>query len=869
MVRNPQCPRSKTRPRRGESALDRDSIKGAPVDIVHQQAAYTDGDVDTNNSPNEHLWDMVESHVSRRQTMTGIAAASAAFMGSGLLAGCSGDTLDEFEQPGGTVSAGADIATSSGRMVTLAGTTAGDVIGTGGFTQVSGPPVTLTNAGSANASFIAPSVNAPTAFTFRYSGTGSAGQPISDEVTVTVSPAALGFTAVAKNRNDVVTVPDGYTMTILYRTGDPILPGVAAYKNDGTDTNFAGRAGDHHDGMYYYGLNSAGTARQDDNSQRGLLVMNHENINEQYLHPNGASPAPRPAGEAVKEIEAHGVSVVEVSRGANGAWSYSQASTFNRRITPNTPVQFNGPVRGHPLLRTKYSADGTQGRGTINNCAMGFFLWGTFVTCEENWAGYFRRPASDNAARSAREQTSLRRYGVSNSTGNFSWSSATPTADIYQRWDATAQAGQPADGTGDYRNEPYQFGWCVEIDPYDPASRPRKRTALGRMGHEGAWHGQWVAGRKVTAYLGDDARNEYFYKFVSATAWNPADAQAADRLAIGDKYLDNGTLYVARFNADGTGTWLPLVFGQVPNRPATTNSTGAVVDPVYVFADQSDILINPRLAADAVGATKMDRPEWTGTDNRTGEIYLTLTNNRTTERPLAATDAANPRHYLDPKLPGTATPTAPQSPYGNPNGHILRLREGGDNSESLTFTWDIYLFGADSADSDAANVNLSGLTAENDFSSPDGLWFSRPQNPAGQGNRQLLWIQTDDGAFTDRTNNQMLAALPGNTRDGGPRTITNRDAAGNTRQQLTHPGAAATPATLRRFTVGPIECEITGIDSTPDGRTIFYNIQHPGETGSPTAPTSQWPSSQGSGPGPRPRSATVVVTKNDGGVVGL
>lgn len=327
-------------------------------------------------------------------------------------------------------------------------------------------------------------------------------------------------------------------------------------------------------------------------------------------------------------------------------------------------------------------------------------------------------------------------------------------------------------------------------------------------------------------------------------------------MAISDKYFDAGTLFVARFSSDGTGTWLPLVFGQVPNRPAQGG------DIEYVFENQADILINTRLAADAVGATRMDRPEWTATDNRTGEIYLTLTNNNATLRPLAGTDAANPRHYNDPRG------AAQTAQFGNPNGHILRLREAGDNNEATTFTWDIYLFGAGS-DLDPANINLSGLTTANDFSSPDGLWFSRPTNQAGAATRQLLWIQTDDGAFTDVTNNQMLAGIPGNTRDGGSRTITNRDAAGATRQQTTFVGATATTATLRRFMVGPKECEITGVDSTPDGRTLFVNIQHPGEAGTPAAPSSNWPNTQLPGPGNRPRSATIVVTKNDGGVVGL
>jgi secreted PhoX family phosphatase len=249
----------------------------------------------------------------------------------------------------------------------------------------------------------------------------------------------------------------------------------------------------------------------------------------------------------------------------------------------------------------------------------------------------------------------------------------------------------------------------------------------------------------------------------------------------------------------------------------------------------------------------------------TGEIYLTLTNNNAALRPLNDTNAANPRHYNDPR--GAAN----TAQFGNPNGHIVRLRENGDDPASLAFRWDIYLFGADSADADATNVNVSGLTADNDFSSPDGLFFSRPTNPAGRV-RPLMWLQTDDGAMTDRSNCMMLAALPGTVGDGGARTITNRGADGATATQATFVGAGASAATLRRFMVGPIQCELTGIDSTPDGRTIFVGIQHPGEDGTPAAPSSNWPDSQGNPSAARtirPRSAIVAITKDDGGVIAL
>lgn len=840
--------------------------------ITQTGIGYSDGDVDTNNTGNPSLNTLIERRYSRRDTLrSGASAAAMAVFGGGVLAAC--DEAASADPAPNLVSVNSSGAASSGQVVTLTGSATDNGALTYSWVQTAGPSVTLTGATSTNASFVAPSVAAATPLAFTYTATDAGGQTTQGSVTVNVSPAVLSFASIGKNKNDVVTVPAGYTVTVVTRLGDPIASGVAPYKNDGSDTNFAQRIGDHGDALYWYGLSAAG-ARDDNNSTRGLMVQNHENLNVQYLHPNGptsVATGPRPEAEAIKEIEAHGVSVTEYVEGANRAWTYVQNSTFNRRITPNTPVVFNGPVRGSTWLRTPYSTDGTAGRGTINNCANGHTLWGTNITCEENWAGYFRRdnsgPGTDNAQRSPRELLALRRYGVSsnptstsNPVGNYAWSTVTPgdtASTIFRRWDARATVGGSA--TTDWRNEPNQFGWCVEFDPYDKNAAPRKRTTLGRLGHEGAWFGKFIPGKKLAVYLGDDSRNEYFYKFVSNKAWVAADATRADRLTVGDEYLDSGTLYVAKFDALGTGTWVPLTFGSVPARPAQ----GA--DPEYVFEDQIDILVNTRLAADAVGATKMDRPEWTATNNVTGEIYLTLTNNRTAERPITATNPANPRHYTDPRT------DAATNPAGNPNGHILRLRENGDDPAATSFAWDIYLFGADSADA-SSDVNISGLTASNDFSSPDGLWFSRPTNAGGLV-KPLLWIQTDDGAFTDRTNNQMLVAMPGTTGDGAEVTITNTATGGVTATQTTRRGALATEATLKRFLVGPVGCEITGVDTTPDGRTLFVGIQHPGETTGDTVPNplpSNWPASQtGAAPTSRPRSAIVAITKSDGGVVGL
>ena len=840
---------------------------------MHDSAwTYDDGDVDTNRTTTPHLNTIVAERYSRRQTlMGGITAMTSAVFGSALLAGCGED--GDTDQPNLTVTAGASGPATSGRTVTLTGTVTGTAESVS-WVQLSGPTVALGNANTAVANFVAPSVASGTELSFRFTaaaGNTQAGATAS----VTVGAASLGFTAVPKSLADTVTVPAGYSVGVIYRLGDPIGPGVSAYSNTGADTNFAQRAGDHHDGMSFFGLAATGTAPDPNNSSRGLLALNHENITQVYLHPNGptSNGGVRPEAEALKEIEAHGVSVIEVARAGN-SWSYAQSSPLNRRITPNTPMSFSGPVRGDANLRTRHSPDGTGGRGTINNCANGTMPWNTYLTAEENWAGYFRRTPGDAAVRAAagqsKQNVSLARYGVPEGrTGNYGWTTVTPAdpnTTTFVRWNSTASAALAADGTADFRHEPFQFGWIVEIDPFDPASTPRKRTALGRMNHEGCEIGRRIAGVRPAFYMGDDAQNEYIYKFVSAQPWVAADAARADRLAVGDKYLDAGTLYVARFNADGSGQWLPLVFGQ--NGLTSANAT-------YPFASQADVLINTRLAADVLGATRMDRPEWTAVNPATGEMYCTLTNN--SSRTPATADAANPRAYVDPKLPqgdlvNADPPTSAQATRGNANGHIIRLRESGDTSEATSFTWDVYGFGA-GADLNGANINLSGLDATNDFSSPDGLWFGLPSNASGLVT-PVMWIQTDDGAYTDVTNCMMLAAIPGSVGDGGTKVVNNTL---TTAANVTTTGTATTrvgkapAATLRRFLVGPKECEITGIHSTPDGRSLFVNIQHPGENGSPANTTSNWPANQGgtAAPGSRPRSATIVITKDDGGVVGL
>ncbi|MCZ8092633.1 MAG: PhoX family phosphatase [Acidovorax sp.] len=673
-----------------------------------------------------------------------------------------------------------------------------------------------------------------------------------DDDGAVASPKLLGFNAVSKSLADVVSIPAGYTASVLFALGDPIAAGVAAYKNDGTDANFEQRAGDHHDGMEWFGLDASGK-RSDSATERGLLALNHEATTDEvlssfFLHANGGtSKLPRPAEEVDKETAVHGIAVIEVAKTA-GKWAYAQNSAFNFRLTPHSPIELSGPARGSAQLITKYSPTGIMTRGTLNNCGTGKTPWGTFLTGEENWANYFTRAAADDAARgNDKSVTSLKRYGrAQGAASRHGWETG-GADDKYVRWN-NSKTGASANGSDDYRNEMNGMGYIVEINPYNKSVSAKKRTALGRFAHESAAFGKVVVGQPVSVYMGDDSRGEYIYKFVSTALWTAADANPTDPMAVGDKFLDSGKLYVAKFNADGTGTWVELAM----------SNTAIAAYATYKFADAADIAINTRLAADAVGATKMDRPEWNAVNPANGEIYFTLTNNSNRSvNPSSSQylpDAANPRAYTDMK--GTTAQT------GNPNGHLVRMKEG---TSVTAFAWDVYLFGAEST-ADATLVNLSALTADQDFSSPDGLAFSKSSG--------ICWIQTDDGAYTDVSNCMMMAAVPGSVGDGSKKTLSYTKADGSKLDIVTPVGKAATVDTLKRFLVGPKGCEITGLAETPDGKAIFVNIQHPGEAtkmadvADATKYQSQWPANAGYGAGKRPRSATIVITKNDGGMIG-
>ncbi len=600
----------------------------------------------------------------------------------------------------------------------------------------------------------------------------------------------IGFTPVAVSTADTVVVPPGYKAQVLIPWGTPIDGKSPAFALDNTGTDQARQVGSHHDGMYFFPI--------DGSSTDGLLVVNHEYVEPRFMHksavgkPLGADDVPmgpdgkRDPDEVLKEINAHGVSIVRVARGDDGQWRVV-ADPRNRRITAATPMEIGGPVRGSDFVKTKYSPDGTRTRGTINNCAHGVTPWNTYLTCEENWAGYFvNRDKVDQKPDQPREHA---RYGVPTEKSRYGWDLARSGDDLFARFDASARGASPIE---DYRNEPNTFGWVVEIDPFRPNAVPVKRTALGRFAHEGVIFAPVVPGKPVVCYSGDDARFEYIYKFVSAKPYDPATA--------GGHLLDEGTLYVAKFNDDGTGEWLPLVFGQGP----LTRANG--------FTSQADVLVNTRLAADKLGATKMDRPEWGAVDPGTGLVYFTLTNN--SRRKPDQVNAVNPR-------------------AANEFGQIVRWREEGDDHTATRFRWDLFVLAGDGANSKDAAGRALGQDAI--FACPDGLWFDPDRR---------LWIQTDmgeenmyKGKLAPFGSNQMLCANP-------------------------------ETGEIKRFLVGPVGQEITGVVTTPDQRTMFINVQHPGANTSKEdfaagKTASTWPDGKG-----YPRSATVVITREDGGVIG-
>lgn len=468
-------------------------------------------------------------------------------------------------------------------------------------------------------------------------------------------------------------VAEGHDAEILIRWGDPVLPGAPAF--DPHDQSAAAQSrqfGYNNDFVGYFPM--PGTP---DPAGHGLLVVNHEYTNEELMFPGlgrqdlKASAFAGMTAELVDiEMAAHGGSVIEIRR-TGGRWAVVPGSRHARRITAQTPMTLSGPAAGSDRLKTAADPTGRAVRGTINNCAGGTTPWGTWLTCEENINYYFSGALPPGSAEAANH----RRLGL---PGNlYAWGR------FHGRFDL-----------GREPNEPNRFGWVVEIDPFDPGSVPVKRTAMGRFKHEGA-AGIVARGGAYVVYQGDDERFDYVYKFVTARPVDPVDREANRDI------LDSRTLHVARFDADGRGTWMPLVFGQGP------------LTPENGFSGQADVLIETRRAADLLGATKMDRPEDVEANAKTGKVYVMLTNNG--KRRPDDLNAANPR---------------PDNRFG----HIVELTPDEGDHAAKGFGWEILVRCGDPAVA-AVGATFSSATTK------DG-WFGMPDNCAVDGLGRL-WVATD------------------------------------------------------------------------------------------------------------------------------
>jgi len=539
----------------------------------------------------------------------------------------------------------------------------------------------------------------------------------------------IEFTSIPLQNSPMPTIAPEYQYKVLlpWRTR---LDGKGEFAYGLSSDQQALSAGLGHDGMHYFG-----------DDRKGMLAVNYEYGTTQHAL---GKAVPTSLEEVRISQHLHGVGVFYIESGPQG-WS-TKKDKRNRRIHVNTLVEFSGPAANSDLLK---NSAGNEPQGTLNNCANGYTPWGTYLTCEENFNGYFG--STDPAWKASAEEA---RYGVTSNGFGYEW----------HKFDARFDRSQPG-----YQNEINRFGWVVEIDPENPKAKPVKRTALGRVKHEGA---EVVVGKgnRVVVYMGDDERFDYIYKFVSARDYKKM-------IAAGKSPLDEGTLYAARFNDDGTGNWLELS----PRNPALSSWT---IDK---------ILVHTRLAADLAGATKMDRPEWisTGAD---GWQYGTLTNNSNRGRTgQPGVNAANP---------------IPQ----NTDGHIIRWKDS-DGNRGGAFQWNLFLISRETFDEGGQM-----------FGSPDGIWA----DPDGR-----IFIQTD-GPQPGGNNDQMLVA-DSKTKE------------------------------IKRIFTGVAGCEVTGVAVTPNRKTMFVNLQHPGD-GDPKR--TNFPAPFTGSAGPVPRDCTIVITRKDGGIIG-
>ncbi|MEY8801719.1 PhoX family phosphatase [Leisingera sp. XS_AS12] len=579
-------------------------------------------------------------------------------------------------------------------------------------------------------------------------------------------------------------VADGYDADILLRWGDPITA-------DAPEFDVMNQSAEAQLKQFGYNNDYVGFVPLNEEGSRGLLCVNHEYTNEEVMFPGlGRQDRADFAGmtrELVDtEMAAHGGSVVEIARGDDGKWQVVRDGNMNRRISPlHTEMTIDGPAAGHPRMQTSADPTGTRVIGTLNNCAGGMTPWGTWLMAEENFHGYFWTDKLDEDGKpdlsEQAEAEQMKRYGAPGRW--YAWGK------YHDRFNIDKEP-----------NELNRFGWVVEVDPRNPDATPVKHTALGRFRHEGAETTVSSSGHLVV-YMGDDARFDYQYKYVS-------DGVVSEDPAANARLLSEGTLYVARFDEDGSLTWLPLVHGEGP----LTAENG--------FASQADVLIDTRLAADALGATPMDRPE-DAQPRGDGTAYVMLTNN--TRRGADQVDAANPRA---------------ESSFG----HIIEIKEAGGDHAATHGHWSILVKCGDPA--------LAEVGAEWNPETSENGWFGSPDNCAFDAEGRL-WVSTDQGSGWGKTGKS----------DGLYGVETEGELRGHS----------------KLFFRCPVGGELCGPYFTPDNETLFLAVQHPGTDGTKALkgferastfedPATRWPDFDPKMP---PRPSVVVVTRQGGGKIAV
>ena len=599
------------------------------------------------------------------------------------------------------------------------------------------------------------------------------------------SKSRYAFDELTWGNDETHHVADGYDAKILLRWGDPILADAPEF--DVMNQTAAAQLG-----QFGYNNDYVGFVALNDDGSRGLLCVNHEYTNEEVMFPGlGRQDRAQFSGmtPALIDIEmaAHGGSVVEIAKDGAGAWQVVRDGKMNRRITPlETAMTLDGPAAGHARMKTNDDPDGANVIGTLNNCAGGMTPWGTWLMAEENFHGYFWTNMLDDDGKPViaddhPEAASYKRYGIPGMW--YAWGAH------HDRFNIDAEP-----------HAPNKFGWVVEVDPMDPTSVPVKHTALGRFRHEGAETTVASDGRLVV-YMGDDNRFDYQYKYVSA-------GKVSDDRSANSNLLSDGTLYVARFDADGTVNWLPLIHGEGP----LTQENG--------FADQGDVMIDARIAADLLGATPMDRPE-DAQPRGDGTAYIMLTNN--TKRKPDQVNAANPRA---------------ESSFG----HIIEIKEDGANHSATSGTWSILV--------KCGDPDVTEVGAQWNPDTTENGWFGSPDNCAIDADGSL-WVATDQGGNWDKTGKS----------DGLYAVETEGDGRG----------------TSKLFFRCPVGSEMCGPYFTDDGETLFVAVQHPGTDGTKNLagferestfedPATRWPDFDPKMP---PRPSVVVITKQGGGKIAV